>query len=301
MLISWMCFENQEPKQKCSQKVRNVCKPVSKPITRTYRQFFCQKCHKQPPKEQVIRKPVKQCYYEDVKPDCKPQYQQECQTYPERQCQTKYKEVCSNEPKEVCLPHVGEQCRQKPLQECRMVDKQHCNPKKECTTKYEMKCEALPDGELLHYGYIQDHCDYKPVEVCKMVTTIYSDFWQNIHFLSRNRDAKIFPKKYANQSPEKNVLRSNCKSAKFSTNLTVAKSLLRIVALNTNSHADRFTKEKNAPSQGKLRNATLWWRKRSSINGCDPNASGLNYHKAQSVKNNCTYFKRIEMPREYRI
>ena len=106
--------------------------------------FFCQKCHKQPPKEKVIRKPVKQCYYEDVKPDCQPQYQQECQTYPERQCQTKYKEVCSNEPKEVCLPHVGEQCRQKPLQECRMVDKQHCNPKKECTTKYVMACKKVP-------------------------------------------------------------------------------------------------------------------------------------------------------------
>lgn len=69
-----------------------------------------------------------------------------------------------------------------------MVDKQHCNPKEECTTKYEMKCEALPesgtfvisslenqkkiyfssDRDPLHYGYIQEHCDYKPVAECKM-------------------------------------------------------------------------------------------------------------------------------------
>ena len=46
---------------------------------------------------------------------------------------------------------MGQECQQVPVQECRMVDKSKCqNSKEECTTKYEMKCEALPGNECIH-------------------------------------------------------------------------------------------------------------------------------------------------------
>jgi len=50
----------------------------------------------------------------------------------------------------------------------------NCKPHKECTTKYEMKCEATPGYDAPSYGYVQEHCDYKPVEECKNVSQILS-------------------------------------------------------------------------------------------------------------------------------
>ena len=52
---------------------------------------------------------------------------------------------------QICQPYIGQECQQVPVQECRMVDKSKCqNSKEECTTKYEMKCEALPGNECIH-------------------------------------------------------------------------------------------------------------------------------------------------------
>jgi len=81
-----------------------------------------------------------------------------------------YKEECQDVPEEVCQPVERKKCRQVPMQECKMVDQTHCSPKNECTTKYEMKCKKIPGYDPPpHYGYIQENCDYTPVEVCKNV------------------------------------------------------------------------------------------------------------------------------------
>lgn len=37
-----------------------------------------------------------------------------------------------------------------------------------------MKCEATPGYDAPSYGYVQEHCDYKPVEECKNVSQILS-------------------------------------------------------------------------------------------------------------------------------
>ena len=46
-----------------------VCKPVTKPITRTYRENICQKCKDSPPKKKIVKVPVKTCHR--VKPKYK--------------------------------------------------------------------------------------------------------------------------------------------------------------------------------------------------------------------------------------
>ena len=139
-----------------------------------------------------MKKPYKDCYYQEPQQKCTPIYKEECKDVKTQTCSTAYKEECKDIPEEVCQPVERQKCRKVPMQECKMVDQPHCGPKNECTTKYEMKCKKVPGKNFTffvisilfstwqrflipgydpppHYGYIQEHCDYTPVEACKVV------------------------------------------------------------------------------------------------------------------------------------
>ena len=109
-------FILQIPKRKCFKKPRKVCRPVSKPVTRTYRQNVCQKCHKRPPTKKYIKLPVRECHQEEPKEICTPKYAEECTDVPEKVCKTRYEEKCIDEPKEICKPTTTKECRQEPMQ-----------------------------------------------------------------------------------------------------------------------------------------------------------------------------------------
>ena len=138
----WWFFK--VPKRKCKKVPKRSCRPVSKPITRTYRQKVCQKCEKRPPRSVQVKKPYKDCYYEEAQQKCVPIYEEECTDVEDKICSITYKEECQDVPEEVCQPVERKKCRQVPMQECKMVDQTHCSPKNECTTKYVMKCKKIP-------------------------------------------------------------------------------------------------------------------------------------------------------------
>ena len=143
--------ELKVPKRKCKKVPKRTCQPVYKPITRTYRQKVCQRCEKRPPRAVQVKKPYKDCYYEEPQQKCRPIYKEECTDVEDKICSIEYKEECQDVPEEVCQPVERQKCRQVPMQECKMVDQTHCNPKNECTTKYEMKCKKIP-GIKIAFG-----------------------------------------------------------------------------------------------------------------------------------------------------
>ena len=61
------------------------------------------------------------------------------------------------------------------FQKCETQGVNHCEDKKECTTKYVMQCVESGDSfEQPTYGYVKEHCDYTPKKECQTVSISFT-------------------------------------------------------------------------------------------------------------------------------